>query len=95
MSSETDSDGGGRRLNGDDKVKDNDNDSEEEHDSDRSLENVWKQLGKISLNAVAGHGGGDAERPLGGAALTYAADQKSDDSLAPCGSSRRRGTIDG
>ena len=39
--------------------------------------------GKISLDAVAGHWGGDAERPLGGAALTFAADQKPDESLAP------------
>ena len=58
VSSETDSDGDGRRLNGDDKDKDNDNDSEEEHDSDRLLEDVCKQLGKISLDAVARHRAG-------------------------------------
>ena len=48
MSSETDMDGDSRRLNGDDNDKYNDNDSEEKHDSDRSLDNVWKQLRQIS-----------------------------------------------
>ena len=85
MSSKTDSGRVGRRHNGydKDKDKDKDNDSKEEHDSYRSLDDVWKQLGKISLDAVAGHGGGDAERPLGAAALAFAADQKSNESVAP------------